>query len=69
MLVLEEPFASDNSGNVSVTCDVHSRANFTIGQTPVTCEAVDGSGNKADCSFHITVTGKFISYKHRLHML
>ena len=70
MVILEDSFASDNSGNVSVTCDPESGTNFIIGQTPVTCEAVDGSGNKASCSFQITVTGKFVcSYIHIMPML
>ena len=55
----ELPVASDNSGNVSVTCDPMSGTNFTIGQTPVTCESVDGSGNRAFCSFSVNVTGKY----------
>ena len=50
--------ASDNSGNVShLTCDRQSGTNFTIGQTTVTCEAVDWSGNRAECSFQVNVTG------------
>ena len=57
MIVWEDPKASDNSGNVSVTCDLLSGTNFTIGQTTVTCEAVDGSGNKAECFFQVYVTG------------
>ena len=53
----ELPVASDNSGNVPVTCDPESGNNFTIGQTPVTCAAVDGNGNRAVCSFSVNVTG------------
>ena len=50
--------ASDNSGNVSVTCDPKSETNFTIGQTTIACEAIDESGNRATCSFQVNVTGK-----------
>ena len=58
MIKWDDPTASDNSGNVSVTCDPQSGTNFTIGQTTVTCEAIDGSGNTVACSFQVTVTGK-----------
>ena len=51
--------ASDNSGNVSVSCDPQSGANFPIGQAIVICEATDGSGNSAACSFQANVTGKY----------
>ena len=54
------PVVTDNSGNVSFTCDAQSGAEFTIGITTVTCEAVDGSGNRAQCHFHVTVKGKFV---------
>ena len=60
MVTLEDPFASDNSGNVSVTCYIRSEAEFTIGQTPVICKAVDGSGNKAHCSVKVIVIGKIV---------
>ena len=56
--IWKDLIASDNSGIVSVTCDPQSGAEFTIGQTPVTCEAVDGSGNRAQCSFQVIVKGK-----------
>ena len=59
MVVWEGPKASDNSGNVYVVCNPQSGTNFTIGQTNVTCEAVDGSGNRAECSLQINVTGKY----------
>ena len=58
MVMWDDPTASDNSGNVThVTCDPMSGTNFTIGQTRVACEAVDGSGNDAECSFTVNVTG------------
>ena len=54
----QEPTTSDNSGNIPVvSCDPLSGTYFTIGQTIVTCEANDGHGNKANCSFQINVTG------------
>ena len=59
MVEWEGPKASDNSGNVShIICNPQSGTNFTIGQTDVICEAVDGSGNRASCSFQVNVTGK-----------
>ena len=64
MVVWAAGNASDNSGNVShLTCDRQSGTNFTIGQTTVTCEAVDGSGNRAECFFLVVVTGNMF-YGH-----
>ena len=57
MVKWEDPLALDNSGNVSVTCDPPSGADFPIGQTTITCKAVDSSGNRAECSFQVSVTG------------
>ena len=54
----QTPKTSDNSGNVpEVSCNPQSGTNFTIGETVVTCEAVDGSKNTAECSFQVNVTG------------
>ena len=61
MVLWEAPLASDNSGNVSVTCDPPTGTNFAIGQSTVTCKAIDGSGNTAPCSFQVNVTGKMCS--------
>ena len=60
MFVWDGPKATDNSGNVSVTCDPKSGTNLAIGRTAVTCEAVDGSGNTAECSFQVIVSGKIL---------
>ena len=49
--------AEDNSGDVSVFCVPPSGTHFDIGLTTVTCNAVDGSGNKIACDFHVDVTG------------
>ena len=57
MVIWNDPFVSDNSGNVSVTCNPQSGAEFTIGHTTVICKAVDGSKNEAACSFQVNVTG------------
>ena len=54
------PSASDNSGIVSVTCGPQSGTSFVYGHTSVTCKAVDGSGNRAECSF----TGNFVHLIH-----
>ena len=61
MVEWEDPIASDNSRNVSVTCDPQSGTNFSIGQSTVTCEAIDGSGNTVSCSFQVNVAGKICS--------
>ena len=66
MVKWEDPHASDNSGNVSTTCYPPSGNNFTIGQTVIICEAVDSSGNKAQCYFDVNVIGKyFFSLPHK----
>ena len=58
MLAWENPSATDNSGDISeVTCDPPPRTKFVIGQTLVTCVAVDSSGNNNTCSFQINVKG------------
>ncbi len=51
------PFASDNSGNVAVVCNPPSGSFFPCGSHVVTCRAEDRCGNKAECSFKITVEG------------
>ena len=64
------PKVSDNSGNVShVICDPQSGTNFTIGETSVICEAFDGSGNRAECSFQVNVTGKSLCSLYQRYML
>ena len=54
------PPATDNSGEVpQVTCNLDSPySNFPIGETPVTCEAVDSSENRGICNFAVFVAGK-----------
>ena len=60
MVTWEKPDATDNSGNVSdVICNPLSGTEFGIGQTIVTCEAVDESKNKGECSFQVEVTGVY----------
>ena len=49
--------ATDNSGDVSVTCSRASGSIFAIGATTVTCTATDGSGNSTQGSFTVTVIG------------
>ena len=53
--IWDVPTAFDNSGKVIVTCDPSSGTTFPIGHTDVTCEAVDRSKNKAECSFSVNV--------------
>jgi hypothetical protein len=60
MLEWVTPIATDNTGDdVAVICDPTSGSNFTIGQKEVVCEAMDSSGNKATCSFHVNVNGMY----------
>ena len=63
MVNYNRPRASDNSGNVAhVICSPQSGTNFNMGHTSVTCEAVDGSGNRAACSFRFNVIGTTFKY-------
>ena len=56
--VWQHPSATDNSDDIPVVnCDAMSGSKFTIGQTFVTCEAVDSSGNNNTCGFQIDVKG------------
>ena len=63
-VIWNDTFVSDNSGNVSVTCNPQSGSEFTIGHTTIICKAVDGSKNEAACSFHVNVTGKCLCTNH-----
>src|SRR6185369_13049606 len=48
--------ATDNcDGTVAVICTPKA-GYFALGQTPVTCEAVDRCGNLATCALTVTVT-------------
>ena len=54
----QQPIASDNSGYVKeVTCSPQAGSLFLIGQTKVTCEAVDDAGNSASCHFFVGIVG------------
>ncbi|MGN6578136.1 MAG: HYR domain-containing protein [Nocardioides sp.] len=45
----------DVDGTLPATCDKKSGATFPLGETTVTCSAVDKAGNKADNTFTIAV--------------
>jgi hypothetical protein len=49
--------ATDNCPGVTTVCTPPSGSTFPFGTTTVTCTATDASGNKATCSFTVTVTG------------
>ncbi|XP_033099723.1 uncharacterized protein LOC117103263, partial [Anneissia japonica] len=52
------PTPTDDSGTVSISSNLLPGASFTVGTTTqVTYTATDGSGNTAQCSFSVTVTG------------
>ena len=53
------PEATDNSRkNLTVTCSVESGSKFEIGDTEVTCQAIDPAGNRATCVFTVNIEGK-----------
>ena len=49
------PPATDNSGNVTVSCNPASGSSFAVGATTVTCTATDPCNNTATCSFVVNV--------------
>lgn len=51
--------ATDNSGNISITCDKPSGDSFSVDDSPhtVTCVASDAQGLTSSCTFLVTVTG------------
>ena len=54
-----DPRVTDNSGeHLTITCDAESGSQFKIGETNVTCQAEDPSGNLASCSFTVNIEGK-----------
>ena len=54
------PVATDNSGDVpQLICHLQLHANASTDQANVTCEAIDGSGNRAECNSHDIVSGTF----------
>ena len=56
--VWDDPDVTDNSGDIpNVICNPLSGSNFTMGQTLITCEAIDSSGNNNTCSFQIDIKG------------
>ena len=58
MAIWESPIVTDNSEDeVDIVCHPPSGTNVSIGQTQITCEAVDGSGNKAGCNFQVNLRG------------
>ena len=50
--------AADNTGSLSVSSDIVSGSNFTVGVTTVTYNTTDPSGNPSTCSFTVTISGK-----------
>ena len=53
------PEVTDNSRqNLTVTCRVESGSKFEIGDTEVTCQAIDPAGNNATCVFTVKIEGK-----------
>ena len=49
------PPATENSGNVTVSCSPASGSSFAVGASTVTCTATDPCNNSATCSFVVNV--------------
>ncbi|XP_072017507.1 hyalin-like [Amphiura filiformis] len=58
MVVYQTPTATDNSGKVSVMCHPPPGSEVIIGQTSVTCVALDSSENRATCHFQVEIHDK-----------
>jgi len=54
-VTVEVPAATDNSGEVDVTCDLAPGTELSAGTHEVTCTAVDPSGNSATSGFAVIV--------------
>ena len=52
------PKASDDSGDVTLSSNFKSGDAFPIGESKVTYEAVDPSGNRVMVGFTVTVEGR-----------
>ena len=51
---------SDNSNeDISSECTSRSGDEFDLGNTTVTCNCIDDSGNMGQCSFRIMVEGRY----------
>ena len=46
---------TDNCPGATITCDPFPQAFFSVGETPVTCIAVDASGNADTCGFAVAM--------------
>ena len=58
LVIWKLPNTTDNSGHVKeVTCSPQTGSLFPIGQTKVTCEAVDDAGNNVSCRFYVNIVG------------
>ncbi|HZH13106.1 MAG TPA: HYR domain-containing protein, partial [Archangium sp.] len=49
--------ATDNCGEVAVTCSHASGSEFPAGNTEVSCSATDAFGNTSSCGFSVQVSG------------
>jgi len=56
-VVFDVPVADDCDTAPVVTCVPESGSLFPVGETVVTCTAVDSLGNESSCSFTVTVEG------------
>ena len=63
VISLPEPvFLEDNSGgSIDLTCTWPMNNTFSLGETKVTCTALDETGNVAKCEFSVTITGMHIN--------
>ena len=57
VVTYSQPQTADNCPGTTILCAPPSGASFPIGSTTVNCTATDGSGNAAQCSFTVAVSG------------
>ena len=58
--MLPPSFYTDNAGVTAFTTSIRNGSELTWGQYSITYAASDKAGNKANCTFHISIAGKYI---------
>lgn len=59
-VVLPPSYHTDNVGVTVFSTSIRNGSELTWGQYSITYAASDKAGNKANCTFHISIAGKYI---------
>ena len=60
-VVLPPSYHSDNVGVTVFTTSIRNGSELTWGQYNITYAASDKAGNTANCTFHVSIAGEYIS--------